>query len=146
MHLAKNFKMTDPPSAAATDGPPPPGGPGWINPTIQSQMAWRDDDVVVSVPGKSGTTWTMNIVHQLREHGDRNFEDIYSEVIWCEVMDKPGCTVDEMVEKLDGMDSSRPRAFKTHASPPMLPFRDNIKYVSWCSHGLVCTYVHIYKL
>lgn len=122
--------MTDP-SAAVTDGPPPPGGPpGWINPTIQSQMAWREDDVVVSVPGKSGTTWTMNIVHQLREHGDRNFEDIYAEVIWCEVMDKPGCTVDEMVEKLDGMDSSRPRAFKTHASPPMLPFRDNIKYVS----------------
>ena len=109
-------------------------------------MAWRDDDVVVSVPGKSGTTWTMNIVHQLREHGDRNFEDIYSEVIWCEVMDKPGCTVDEMVEKLDGMDDSRPRAFKTHASPPMLPFRDNIKYVSWCSHGGLVCMSHIYKL
>lgn len=108
---------------------PPHGGPGWINPTIQTKMAWRDDDVVVSVPGKSGTTWTMNIVHQLREKGDRNFEDIYAEVIWCEAMSTPDCTVDDMVKKMDGISSSRPRAFKTHASPPLLPFHDKVKYV-----------------
>ena len=35
----------------------PKGGAGWINPIIQSKIAWRDDDVVVSVPLKSGTTW-----------------------------------------------------------------------------------------
>ena len=35
---------------------------------IQAGMTehWREGDIVVSVPGKSGTTWTMNIVHQLR--------------------------------------------------------------------------------
>ena len=112
------------------------GGPGWINPTIQSKMEWRDGDVVVSVPGKSGTTWTMNIVYQLREKGNRNFEDIYAEVKWVEVVDRPGATVEEMVEKLNGMPVDRPRAFKTHASPPSpLPFIDStegnkkVKYV-----------------
>jgi len=55
------------------------GGPGWINPTVQTKIAWRDGDVVISVPMKSGTTWTMNIVHQLREKGDRGFEEIYDE-------------------------------------------------------------------
>ena len=39
----------------------------WINPEARKKMEWRDDDIVVSVPAKSGTTWTMNIVHQLRE-------------------------------------------------------------------------------
>lgn len=32
----------------------------WTNPTIQSKIAWRDDDVVVSVPMKSGTTWYVS--------------------------------------------------------------------------------------
>ena len=31
-----------------------PKGPCWLNPTIQSKIAWRDDDVVISVPPKSG--------------------------------------------------------------------------------------------
>lgn len=107
-------------------GPPP-----WIDRTIQSKMSWRDGDVVVSVPAKSGTTWTMNIVHQLREHGDRNFEDVYAEVPWIEVIDRPGRTADDMARKLDAMPAiaNRPRAFKTHASPPMLPFHDRVKYV-----------------
>ena len=122
----KSCKMAGATTTALADAPP---GPGWINPIIQTKMAWRDDDVVVSVPAKSGTTWTMNIIHQLREKGDRNFKDIYAEVIWCEVVARPGCPVEEMVEKLDNMDNSRPRAFKTHSSPPTLPFHDKVKYV-----------------
>lgn len=108
--------------------------PGWISTNIQTKMAWRDDDVVISVPGKSGTTWTMNIVHQLRTKGDRNFEDIYAEVPWIEAVPRPGCTDDEIVEKLDSMDSARPRAFKTHSSPPLLPFHDKVKYVVVARH------------
>ena len=104
-------------------------GPGWINPNVQSKVSWRDDDVVISVPAKSGTTWTMEIVYQLREKGNRNFDDIYAEVKWLEVMDRPSSTVDEMVEKVDSMPIERPRAFKTHSSPPTLPFQDNVKYV-----------------
>ena len=29
---------------------------------------------------------TMNIVHQLREKGDRSFDEIYEEVKWIETM------------------------------------------------------------
>jgi len=107
----------------------PEGGPGWINPHIQGKIAWRDDDVVISVPPKSGTTWTMNIVHQLREKGDRSFDDIYAEVKWIETMESPESTVEDMVKCIDEMPASRPRAFKTHASPPTLPFQQSIKYV-----------------
>ena len=57
---------------------PPPGPPPWINDTIQQRIEWRDGDIVVSVPPKSGTTWTMNIVHQLRSGGDPSFADIYA--------------------------------------------------------------------
>lgn len=76
-----------------------------------------------------GTTWAMNIVHQLRTKGDRNFEDVYAEVRWIEVMDTPSSTVDEMVKKIDSMDTTKPRTFKTHAAPPTLPFHDKIKYL-----------------
>lgn len=111
------------------DPPPSHGGPPWVNPTIQSKIDWRDDDVVVSVPSKSGTTWTMNIVHQLRTKGDCNFDDIYHEVKWIEVMDTPESTVDDMVKKINDMDTTKPRTFKSHKSPPTLPFHDKIKYV-----------------
>jgi len=101
----------------------------WINATIQSKIAWRPDDVVISVPGKSGTTWSMNIVYQLREKGSRNFHDIYEEVKWIEVLESPTATEEDMVKKIDGWSPDRPRAFKTHSSPPDLPFRDDVKYL-----------------
>jgi hypothetical protein len=56
----------------------PPAGPPWIQPDIQQKIEWRDGDVVVSVPLKSGTTWTMNIVHQLVTGGTSDFQDIYA--------------------------------------------------------------------
>jgi len=94
-----------------------PSGPPWLNPTIQSKIDWRDDDIVVSVPSKSGTTWTMNIVHQLRTKGDCNFDDIYHEVKWIEAMDTPESTVDDMVKNINDMDTTKPRTFKSHKSP-----------------------------
>jgi len=71
----------------------------------------------------------MNIVHQLKTKGDRNFKDIYEELTWIEVMDTPESTVDDMVQKLDNMDATKPRVFKTHSSPPTLPFREKNKYI-----------------
>ena len=72
---------------------------------------------------------TMNIVHQLREKGDRGFDEIYEEVKWIETMRSPDATVEEMVQAIDDMPDNRPRAFKSHAPPPMLPFKDSVKYV-----------------
>lgn len=99
-----------------------PGGPPWIRPEIQEGMSWRDGDVVISVPPKSGTTWTMNIVHQLLMGGVSDFEDIYVEVPWMEFLSYPGQPYQEVLDRIDAMPVERRRAFKTHSAPPVLPF------------------------
>jgi aryl sulfotransferase len=109
-------------SDAAHDGPPG-GPPPWINETIQGNVAWRDGDIVVSVPHKSGTTWSMNIVHQLRSEGDPAFADIYAEVPWLEFVPRPNTDPDDLVAAFDQMPTELRRAFKSHAAPPTLPFQ-----------------------
>jgi aryl sulfotransferase len=90
---------------------------------MQQEVAWRDGDIVVSVPAKSGTTWTMNIVHQLRSGGDCAFADIYVEVPWLEFVPGPNSVVRDLVARFDAMTGDRRRAFKTHAAPPDLPYQ-----------------------
>ena len=99
-----------------------PSGPPWIQPAIQQRIAWRDGDVVISVPPKSGTTWTMNIVHQLLSGGTADFDDIYAEVPWIEFLGHPAQTHQEVADRVAAMPSTRPRAFKTHSAPPEVPF------------------------
>lgn len=100
----------------------PPAGPPWIQPAIQQKIKWRDGDVVISVPAKSGTTWTMNIVHQLITGGTSDFRDIYEEVPWIEFVSHPGQSHQEILDRVDAMPESRRRAFKTHSAPPDVPF------------------------
>ena len=106
-----------------------PAGKIWLDPEIQQKIRWREGDIVVSVPPKSGTTWTMNIVHQLRTGGDPDFADIYAEVPWLEFVEHPLCTAEEVVARIDSMPADRRRAFKSHSAPPMLPYLDDVKYV-----------------
>ena len=80
--------MSAPTHEAGQNGPPA-GPPPWINDTMQQKIEWRNGDIVVSVPPKSGTTWMMNIVHQLRSGGDPAFADIYHEVPWLEFVPRP---------------------------------------------------------
>jgi hypothetical protein len=101
---------------------PPPGPPPWIEPGIQQQITWRDGDVVVSVPAKSGTTWTMNIVYQLFTGGTPTFRDIYEEVPWIEFLAYPGQAWQEVIDRVEAMPAERRRAFKTHSSPPDVPY------------------------
>jgi hypothetical protein len=110
-------------TAATEQGGPPPGPPPWINDTIQQRIEWRDGDIVVSVPPKSGTTWTMNIVHQLRSGGDSAFADVYAEVPWLEFVPGPDRILDDLVAAFDAMPRDRRRAFKSHAAPPTLPYQ-----------------------
>lgn len=109
--------MAGPPEDAAPGGPPP-----WIDESMQQRMAWRDGDVVIAVPPKSGTTWTMNIVHQLRSGGDADFADVYAEVPWIEFVPNPTVDRDAIVAALDAMPAEPFRAFKSHAVPPTLPY------------------------
>ena len=85
-------------------------------------MVWRDGDVVISVPPKSGTTWTMNIVHQLLTGGRSDFRDIYEEVPWLEFLSHPEGTHEAVLDRVDAMPTDRRRAFKTHSPPPGVPF------------------------
>ena len=99
-------------------GPPVP----WIDPRMQQQVGWRNGDIVISVPVKSGTTWTMNIVHQLRSGGDPDMEDVYAEVPWLELLAGPTVEPDEVVRQIDAMPAEPRRAFKTHSGPGALPY------------------------
>jgi aryl sulfotransferase len=110
-------------SPSAVAPPDAPRGPGWIDPEIQSRVRWRDGDIVVSVPVKSGTTWTMNIVHQLRSGGDPDLQDVYVEVPWLELVSAPGVTREARLAKFDAMPRDRRRAFKTHSPPGLLPYQ-----------------------
>lgn len=96
-------------------------GPPWINPEIHKKVVWRDGDVVISVPPKSGTTWTMNIVHQLLTGGRSDFRDIYEEVPWLEFVSHPEQTHQAVLDRIDAMPIDRRRAFKTHSPPPGVP-------------------------
>ena len=104
-----------------------PGGPDelaipWIDVTMQQEVAWRDGDIVISVPVKSGTTWTMNIVHQLRSGGDADFADVYAEVRWLEFVPNPDARRDDLLAAFEQMPRDARRAFKSHSAPPDLPY------------------------
>ena len=103
--------MTNDPDETHPAGPPGGGPPPWINPEIQQRVQWRDSDIVISVPVKSGTTWTMNIVHQLRSGGHRDLVDVYAEVPWIEFVPGPSATVADIVSSFDGMPSDRRSCF-----------------------------------
>lgn len=67
----------------------------------------RPTDVVISPFGKSGTTWTQQIVHGLRTRGDMDFDDISRVVPWIEMSTDLGID-------LDAEQRANPRAFKSH--------------------------------
>lgn len=115
--------------SSSVEGITPSAGPPWIRPEIQREIRWREGDVVISVPPKSGTTWTMNIVHQLFTGGTANFRDIYEEVPWIEFVGYPGQPHEDILHRLNALPNNRPRTFKTHSAPATLPFmKDGVGY------------------
>lgn len=105
-------------NGASTRAPP------WIDHRIQQKIKWRDGDIVISVPPKSGTTWMMNIVHQVLAGGTSHFRDVYEEVPWIEFLAYPGQPHQEILRRIDSLSASR-RAFKTHSAPPEVPFNSS---------------------
>lgn len=74
----------------------------------------RPTDVVITPFGKSGTTWTQQIVHTLRTRGDMEFDDISRVVPWIETSSYLG--IDINAEQV-----APPRAFKSHLSYDRMP-------------------------
>lgn len=111
--------------------------PPWIRTAIQQKIDWRDQDIVISVPAKSGTTWMMNIVYQLLNSGDPDFESVYSEVPWIEFLSRPEQSEQEILDWVSKMPKDKARAFKTHSAPPEVPFIEagsgkNVRYIVVC--------------
>jgi hypothetical protein len=123
--------------AAAEAAPKKPAGPPWLDPSRQQEVTWRDGDVVISVPIKSGTNWMMNIVHQLLAGGSGDFDSIYDVVAWPEFVERPGQPASEVAARYDAMPTDQRRAFKTHTPPGPLPYAPpgvgrDVKYVVVC--------------
>jgi hypothetical protein len=67
----------------------------------------RPTDVLISPPGKSGTTWLQQIAHGLRTRGSMDFEEITSVTPWIEVAQGFGWD-------LEAEHVAEPRVFKSH--------------------------------
>jgi hypothetical protein len=74
----------------------------------------RSSDVFICTYTKSGTTWTQQIVHQLRTGGSMEFDDISVVVPWLET------AVDIDIDPTADQ-RWEPRAFKSHLSSPEIP-------------------------
>jgi len=99
---------------------------------LQKKVEYRAGDTIISVPQKSGSTWTTNIVHQLRTGGDEDFKDICSEIPWLELRERPNQPDEELLERWSAL--QHPRCFKTHSFPGDSPgacvsYRENLKYI-----------------
>jgi hypothetical protein len=78
----------------------------------REKFALRGDDVVVAVPGKSGTTWLMHIAHQVRMKGATpDFDDQMDVIPW---IDPHGPAL-AIPEDIDRPQCAKPRVFKSHA-------------------------------
>ena len=74
-----------------------------------SSFVSRSTDVFVVTPGKTGTTWLQQIMHQLRSGGDMTFADIDDVVPWLEL-------AYDLEQDIDAEHKYQPRCFKSHSS------------------------------
>lgn len=91
--------------------------------TIWNDLKFRDDDIVISTYGKSGTTWTQQIVSQLLFDGAEGLR--VSEMSpWLDLRVPP------KEIKLPLVESQTHRRFlKTHLPVDALVFHENAKYI-----------------
>jgi len=93
-----------------------------MNSTIWDRFAFRDDDVIVATYGKSGTTWTQQIVGQLVFAGDPSVK--ISEISpWLDLRILPP----NILELLEAQ--THRRIVKTHLPLDALTFSPKAKYL-----------------
>jgi hypothetical protein len=106
--------------------------PGYIDNLMwENEHLWAEPgDVIVSVPAKSGTTWTFATVHQIRNHGVENYTNLLAEVPWLEFSHYPGQTLQHRVEIAKKSKKHFPfKVFKSHKAPPIVKYRADAKYI-----------------
>ena len=91
--------------------------------TVWNDLAFRDDDIVIATYGKSGTTWTQQIVGQLIFGGD-------PELAVAELSPWLGLRVPPKEIKLPLVEAQTHRRFlKTHLPVDALRFSPRAKYI-----------------
>lgn len=91
----------------------------------------RPTDVVITPFGKSGTTWTQQIVHTLRTRGDMDFDDISRVVPWIETSRILGLDI-------NADQRASPRAFKSHLDFDKVP--KGATYINVIRHPVDAAY------
>lgn len=91
--------------------------------TVWNDFAFRDDDVIVATYGKSGTTWTQQIIGQLVFQGDETIA-IHNISPWLDLRVPPHPVKLEMMAA-----QTHRRVIKTHLPVDALVFSPNAKYV-----------------
>jgi aryl sulfotransferase len=91
--------------------------------TIWNDFKFRDDDIIIATYGKSGTTWTQQIVSQLLFNGAENL-DVPEISPWLDLR------VPSKEEKLAAVEAQTHRRFlKTHLPVDALVFSPQAKYI-----------------
>lgn len=105
----------------------------YIDPSILSSFKFKKGDIVVSVPIKCGTNWTMFIVYSILTRAAAiDFVDLYDRVPWLELKWFHYQTIDERVSYLENLNYNTPghRSFKTHLTVSNEPTNDSIRFCS----------------
>jgi hypothetical protein len=89
-----------------------------------------EHDVFVAVYVKSGTNWTMQIVHQLLNHGNAEFDHIHCVVPWPDTpptLGKYAIPVED--PSIWQASPEKKRVIKTHLEWDMIPYSGDAKYI-----------------
>jgi hypothetical protein len=89
-------------------------------------------DVFVAVYVKSGTNWTMQIVHQLLNHGKGEYEHIHDVIPWPDLNNVAwmrGYAVPLENESAWRAAPEQKRVIKTHLNWEQIPYSDQARYI-----------------
>ena len=96
------------------------------DPRILAHFEARPTDILITTAPKAGTTWMQQILHQIKSHGDPEFDYIDNVVPWLELAHQ-NRSWEETLEKYNNLDA--PRIFKTHCTYEQTPHPDNVSII-----------------
>lgn len=106
----------------------------------RARFSFRDDDVWVVTYPRSGTTWTLFLVHLLRSGGALDFEHLTSVAPWFERDLALGHTTAAALDE-----RASPRLFKSHLPHAEGPPRGRVLYVERDGRDVALSFFHLYR-